>query len=285
LAVSEARRGPVFRVLLVLVLLGAVWAEPLTGQGMRYLDRSIHEGVTVFVGARAINAAIAVIKGTEIQVEPFGVGAVVAAGKVLEPLDDLLERFTWVLFGALAVLAAEKVLLTLMSALSVKVALSVLAVPVLLVSGRRGGTGPAGGAAVRVFGFAMLIRFAPVLVVLASQGVYLTALSGPLDDASRALHAQTSGVQEIARTREENGSVVGRLRDQAKVLTRVRQALETLKQGFDRVVEQVTRMVGIFLLEVVVLPLGFAWLAWRASRGAMHALAALFGTARTSAAP
>lgn len=273
-----------FRALLVFVLVGAVWAEPLTGPGTHYLDRSLREGVTVFVGARAINAAIAVIKGTEIQVEPFGVGAVVAAGKVLEPLDDLLERFTGVLFGALAVLAAEKVLLTLMAAVSVKIALSVLAVPVLLLCGRRGGVGAPGALAVRVFGVAMLIRFAPVLVVLASQGVYLGALSGPLDQASRALHAQTSGVQEIARTREQSGSVVGQLRDQAKVLTRVRQALETLKQGFDRIVEQVAQMVGIFLLEVIVLPLGFAWLAWRGARGAARTLDSLFGVARTPGA-
>jgi len=267
----------VTRVIVVLALVAIAWAQPLTGTGTRYLDRSIREGVSVFVGARAVNAAIAVVKGTEIQVEPFGVGAVVAAGAVLEPLDDLLERFTWVLFGALAVLAAEKVLLALMSALTVKIALSVLALPVLVLSGRRGGAGASGRVAVRVFGVAMLIRFAPVLVVLASQGVYLAALSGPLDDASRALHAQTSGVQEIARTREERGSVVDQLQDQAKVLTRVRQALETLKQGFDRIVEQVARMVGIFLLEVVVLPLGFAWLAWRGSRGLVRALDSLFG--------
>lgn len=258
---------------LVLALVAAVWVQPLTGLGMRYLDRSIREGVVVFVAARAVNAAIAVIKGSEIQVEPFGIGAVVAAGKVLEPLDDLLQRFTWVLFASLAVLASEKVLLGLMSVLTVKVALSALAVPALLAAWlgpRRGVAGALG----RVFVLGMLVRFVPVLVVLLAQGVYLGFLSGQLTDASRALHAQTRGVQEIARApgAASGGSVAGELRDHAQVLARLPGALRTLKQDFDQIVQQVVLMVGIFLLEIVVLPLGFSWLLWRGSRRVMAAL-------------
>ena len=76
-----------------------------------YLDEALTTGAIVYATARGINAAVSMLQGTELEV----FFATVSIGEALDPLDDLIERFSALLLIALGSLAAQKILLEIVS--------------------------------------------------------------------------------------------------------------------------------------------------------------------------
>ena len=69
--------------------------------GQEYTETGFKRALVTFASARAINGLISVAQGTEVAVQPAGVGAVFTPGEILDPVNDLVEQFSPVmLFSA-----------------------------------------------------------------------------------------------------------------------------------------------------------------------------------------
>ena len=99
------------KLILAFALLASIisWTDGLEAPSDHYLTESLKSGAAVWVIARGINATVSVIKGTEIT-PPF---MTLAVGEVLDPIDDLIERFSGLLMLALGSLALQKILLVI----------------------------------------------------------------------------------------------------------------------------------------------------------------------------
>ncbi len=64
-----------------------------------------------FALARTINGVISVVQGTEVALQPAGVGVTLTPGEILDPVNDLIERFSWIMMGATVSLGIQNVLL------------------------------------------------------------------------------------------------------------------------------------------------------------------------------
>lgn len=73
-----------------------------------YFNNSIQEATVAYATARVINASISIIKESELQVEPGGVGLSLAIGQILDPVDDITERLSDVLLTAIVSLGIQK---------------------------------------------------------------------------------------------------------------------------------------------------------------------------------
>ena len=71
--------------------------------------------VVAFGLARTLNGAISVAQGTEIALQPAGVGVTLTAGEVLDPLNDLVERFSLLALTATISLQGQILLTELLS--------------------------------------------------------------------------------------------------------------------------------------------------------------------------
>jgi hypothetical protein len=71
------------------------------------VDDSTKRALLAYVSARALNAVISVFKGSSVQAQPAGVGATIAIGEALDPLDDFIERFSWIMRISLTSLGIE----------------------------------------------------------------------------------------------------------------------------------------------------------------------------------
>ncbi|QJT08332.1 hypothetical protein [Oceanidesulfovibrio marinus] len=89
-------------------LLGAV--ENATAA---HLDASLTNTLVAYGVARALNAGISVVQESELDISPAGLGVTLAAGQVLDPLNDIIERFSWLLLVCAASLGVQRVLLTM----------------------------------------------------------------------------------------------------------------------------------------------------------------------------
>ena len=96
---------------------------------LNYIDDALATSATAYVAARGINATISVLQDVEISV---GIASV-SPGELLDPLNDLIERFSTVMLYATASLGIQKILLTISGWLLIK--LIVVLLIILLIIG------------------------------------------------------------------------------------------------------------------------------------------------------
>jgi hypothetical protein len=89
-----------------------------------YFRESITKAGLAYATCRVINASVSIIKDSSLQLEPAGVGVSLAVGQALDPIDDMTERLSNVLVTAITSLGVQK----LAYEIGVSIAPSLLAV-------------------------------------------------------------------------------------------------------------------------------------------------------------
>jgi hypothetical protein len=106
-----ARKLTLSLIAFVLALLAIFGTIDHTGQD--YTNESFKRALITFGIARGLNGVISVAQGTEIAVQPAGVGLNFTPGQILDPINDLVEQFSWVMLASSASLGIQKVLLAI----------------------------------------------------------------------------------------------------------------------------------------------------------------------------
>jgi len=103
-------------ILILLILTALIWLIfqpkliPVNEKTKQFLDNTLKNTLISYASVRVINGAVSVIKHSELDVEPAGVGVTVAAGEILDPLDDLTERISALLFSGIISLGVMEIL-------------------------------------------------------------------------------------------------------------------------------------------------------------------------------
>ena len=71
-----------------------------------FIENNIKESLISYAIIRGINAGVSVIKHSALEMEPAGVGVSVGVGEILDPVDDLTERVSELLFISVLVYGA-----------------------------------------------------------------------------------------------------------------------------------------------------------------------------------
>lgn len=100
-------KGVVTVMLLVAVTFNYTGA--IDAMGQHHINNSFNVASTTFVVARALNAVISVVQGTELAMVPLGVGMTLTPGQILDPVNDLIEQFSWVMLASTSAIGIEKV--------------------------------------------------------------------------------------------------------------------------------------------------------------------------------
>jgi len=79
----------------------------------KFIDNSIKKILISYSVIRTINAGVSVIKHSAVDMQPGGIGISVGAGEILDPIDDLTERVSNLLFISIIVFGALEVLFSL----------------------------------------------------------------------------------------------------------------------------------------------------------------------------
>jgi hypothetical protein len=173
--------------LIGLPLLG--WVGVLDISSAAQIDGSISTGGLIYGTARGINALVSLLQGTEFNV-PF---LTFSIGEVLDPVNDLIERFSNIILIALGSLALQKILLAVVSNTIFNILLTIAAAftglalflgsPKLLRN------------LLRIFLVIAFFRFSLSLVVLANSWVDSTFL----DEADQQRHLAMESFQTELR--------------------------------------------------------------------------------------
>ncbi len=102
-------------VVLVMLFVVLSWSKDLSEMANAQVDAGLKRSLVSFASARALNAVISVVQGTEVVVQPLGVGISLALGQVLDPINDLVEQFSSIMLTASVAFGIQKLLLTVTS--------------------------------------------------------------------------------------------------------------------------------------------------------------------------
>jgi len=253
---------------LLACMLAVSWGGWLDERSAAHLDAALQRALVSFALARTLNGVISVVQETEIALQPAGVGVTLMPGELLDPLNDLIERFSLVMLSSSAALGIERVLLTMSGWWALNAGLAVAAVLWLPAFWLREASPRWRRIAWRVLLGLVFLRFAVPVLLIATHLVSATFLDAKAAEASDALRVTSEQARAIgdqaddAAKPDEESSALDRLAAMGKGLDLERRVRE-LRENLTHAVEHIIDLIVVFMLETVLVPLAFLWLLGR----------------------
>ena len=103
---SQSKNNLITVIGVIIIILSA-WSGLFDVYAEEYINQSILDAGIIYAAARGINAIVSVIQSADINL----LIASVSPGEMLDPINDLVERFSQVMTLSIASLALQKILL------------------------------------------------------------------------------------------------------------------------------------------------------------------------------
>ena len=249
------------------IVLAAAWFKPLEIAATEQVDAGLKRALVSFATARALNAIISVAQGTEIAVEPAGVGVKFAPGQVLRPINDLVAQFAELMLAASVAFGVMKALISIGSYWVVSIFLTAFALGWTWFRWR-GQKSPVWLA--RVLFVLLLVRFAVPLVTVGSDAIFQRFLNGDYSASQNAIDGNSGQLATLSQLPAElkTGTGIGeRIKGWwSQNIDFVDSRVEKLKQVASQVAEHIVKLIVVFLMQTIVLPLLLFWALYRAGK-------------------
>lgn len=264
-------KGPAFRLqspwlsaslgFLLLIALVLTWIPSFDEAANDYVNEAIVDAGIAHALARGINAVISVVQSIEISVS-LGAGFAVNLGEALDPLNDLIERFSAFMFYALAALGIKKLVLVASSSVIAKAIVSLAMISAFIIWITRG--------SLPTFLKGLLIllimaRFAFVVEVGISWSLDKLYFNAQQQEAVSTLDLAKNKLKSVEQeylSQIEDSGVFRGAWSTAKTLVSAddQQGITALS------IDAVIQLLVIFLVKSTLLPLAFVWLMYAVFR-------------------
>ena len=275
----------------LIIVIGALAATGIADDvSNTYAEKALTRALTTFAVARGLNGVISVAQGTEVALEPGGVGVMLTPGQILDPVNDLVERFSSVMLIASSSLGLQIVLLDILSWWVLSAALiASLVVAVLLLWSPELRKNKFITAIPRVAVVLTVLRFALPVIIICTNFVFETFLETRHDAASSELSASAEKIERISADTEETAPAnesedaesdtfdfpgfdelasevkesVVRMYSNASDWVRsnsVSERIAGLQESASQATSHIIDLIVIFVLQTVIFPLCFLWL-------------------------
>lgn len=281
--------GKIATIAVALLLVALSWYRPIEAMAQSQLSDGLQRALVSFASARALNGVISVIQGTQVAVEPLGVGVSLSVGEILDPINDLVEAFSTVMLTASVAFGMQLLLLTLSSNTFVSAAVTGIAVLWALL--HFFGKSPYWLS--RLLLVLLFIRFVIPVATIGSAAVFdhllkqdyetnqqvIDLTSQRLKTLSNATTAVPPVPSPSAPTDDKStwkklkDSVTGTASAISGTLTnplpKALASYEELKQSAEQAAEKMITLMVIFLMQTIVVPLMLMWGLYRLSAGVL----------------
>lgn len=261
-------------VVLVLALLLAV-SGVADRAGQAHADTLFRRALITFGSARALDAVISAAQGTEIALSPAGMGLTLSAGEVLDPLNDLVEQFATIVLLAATSLGIQALALRICAWWGLTALLVIAAAGWAWLQWRPEPWPGAARLARRTLVVLLALRFVLPAVTLASYWVFDVFVAPQQEESLRALEStrqEVGGLAALGQEPQPDPSTSAprpwgqRLREWLGAppgATDIQARLAAFQERIGDAVEHVVRLIVIFVLQTVLLPLLLLWVAGR----------------------
>ena len=264
----------------------------------KQLDRAFERSITVFAIARGLNGLISVVQGTEVYATPAGVGVNFAVGQILDPLNDMVERFSLVMLLSSVSLGVQEVILQLGKTELIQYLLALgAAVLIAMLWVKDIWHKQSFNLLFKAFIILSFLRFVVPIIVLFNALIFTYALEPKYEQAKTALEITELESQSIIKNLDINRQrqvkvqnyqnktvwekanlyfektlksfdLKQRLRD---LQYKFQHLLKELKDKFNNAITYMLSLITIFIIESILMPLFALWVFMRLFREFLRA--------------
>ncbi|MFA7504324.1 MAG: hypothetical protein WCZ28_06460 [Burkholderiaceae bacterium] len=262
----NAGRGYARRIAMmvaVALLALASWSTPLDSAAEQRVDSMLTRALVTFATARALDAVISVLQSGQVGAQ-VGVGMSIQPGELLDPVNDLVEKFSDVMLVVTVALGVHKVLLSIGAYWVVPLVLSIVAAVIILASMR-------GGAPrwlAQVFGLLVLVRFAIPVATVGADTLFARFLAAEYESSQQVLDAieGRSAAMVEPQPGEPDDGLVAKFRRMLSEGDGLRERASAIAEAADRIAEHVSNLIVVFVLQTIAFPVVLLWLLWQLAR-------------------
>lgn len=248
-----------------------------------YAADAFKRALVTFAVARTLNGVISLAQGTEIAVEPGGVGVNLGVGEILDPVNDLVEQFSAVMLVATSSLGLQNVLLRMTGWWGFTALLGAAGLAALVVLWW---PAPLNNrwliVGTRLLLVTLVLRFLVPALVIGTNLVAGQFLEHEQRAATLALEAASERIeaiqQESAAPAPADRSMLERFSESVRGTLQsldVEGRLERLKESVGNASEHIVNLIVLFVLQTILLPIAFVWLIAELLKGAISRTATL----------
>lgn len=243
--------------------------------GEQYTEEGFTRSIAAFGIAKGLNGLISVVQGTEVAVEPVGVGVIFTPGQILDPVNDLIERFSWVMLICTTSLGIQSILLTMFSSSGFSVSVAVmLLLTVLFIWHQRSASTELKNILYRLAAFLIILRFFIPLMAITSDGLYKAFLEPTYIESTRQLEQSNTAIANLSENKKINKEatdkswydVMSSNIDSVISSIDVDRYYQQLKEEADNLTSHVIDLIVVFTMQTILFPLLFIWLAMKLIR-------------------
>jgi hypothetical protein len=234
-----------------------------------YFSEALTRAGLAYATARAINASVSVIKESNLQLEPAGIGVSLAAGQMLDPVDDLTERLSSVLVTAITSLGVQKLFYEIGIFLAPAVAAALLLIFSALVWFGNPQIESLQKAVVRLIIVVAALRFCLPVSSYVNAYVNDNFFNQRIEKVSSELRILTREFNQLENlSLPESTGIIDVIENSGSLIKQKIQAFKKALQAsvinmtaiIDNLLELTFLYVSIFFVQVMIIPLLMLWI-------------------------
>ena len=243
------------------------------GYGEQYTEEGFQRSIVAFAIAKTLNGAISVVQGTEVAVEPAGIGLILTPGQILDPVNDLIERFSWVMLICTTSLGIQSILLKIFSSFyfSITVAVSLFLMVFFLWKYYATSTSLK-NILYRAIVFLVILRFFIPIMAITNDGLYKAFLESTYIESKQQLEKSNATIASIRKDNQKINNeekdiswleMMSNSIDSAIDSINVDKHVEQLKVEAENLTNHIIDLIVVFTMQTILFPLIFIWLSMK----------------------
>lgn len=237
--------------------------------GREYTDRGFKRALVTFAVARSLNGVISVAQGTEVAFQPAGIGINFTPGQILDPINDLIERFSWIMLASSTSLGIQKLMMAIFASPAYTLVLAgvvFLMILLLWLPGR--GAQWLSSPVLTLAVFLLFLRFAVPGMALFGEGVFRLFLEEQYVASTEKIEKTAEEIGKINESAEQSMPLATdetfmekakRLYESATTRMDVGVYIERYKTAAADASEHTIHLIVIFVFQTMLIPLIFMW--------------------------
>lgn len=200
-------------------------------------DRAVYS----FALAKGLNAVISVIQSSELNVGVF-VNVTVGLGELLDPINDLVERFSWIMLASSISIGIQHLLLILGKSLFLKVAFFVASLGVVVTMWvKKLHNSTAFLLLLKVVFLLLVLRFGTVLFVYTNDALYNNIYADNYENSTSFISEYKNELEDIQKESKLNSK------------------WDEFKEDMETFSKKVIKLITMFVVSTIILPIMFLW--------------------------
>jgi uncharacterized membrane protein YhdT len=246
--------------------------QTLDTTSKEHIDKAFNRALIAFGIAKTLNGVISVAQGTEIAVQPAGIGVNLTPGQILDPVNDLIERFSWIMLASTTSLGVQKVFLTMSNwpAFSYTL-LIILFTALIFVFVKKRDYFHLRIFILRIALMLIVLRFAVPLTGLANEAVYHAFLEEEYVTSTRELESAAEQIGQLNQDEQftqpdiKKKSVWESAKEfynSTSEMLDINRRVEQYKQAAAETTNNIVNLIVVFIFQTVIIPLVFIFIIY-----------------------